>query len=195
MNPTIHNEDTSPLLHEQWEVSNYCSPHVRVLSRLHQLSGMGEGSIPVKYNTFCDVLNNICAYLHIWICTKHPEQNSVKCPLLLHVHQRLKYVNNSEAVHPKCDPHLLILKWELQYNNVLRHRSAPKKRKVILEVLHLLATRYLSFILKSVDCEWTVWWLKHTISKLLLQVSMYSHHPYSSASGWCLFPLCIFLLY
>lgn len=156
MNPTIHKEDTSPLLHEQWEVSNYCSPYVRVLSLLHQLSGKGGESIPVKHTTFCDVLNNIHAYLHIWIGTKHPEQNSAKCPLLLHVHQRLKYVNNSEAVHPKCDPHL-ILEWELQYNHVLRHGSTPQTRNVILEVLHLLATQYLSFILNSADCEWTVW--------------------------------------
>lgn len=120
----------------KWEFSNYRSPYVRVLSLLQQQSG--KESIPVKHSTFCDALNNSHAYLHICIGTKHPEQDNAKYPLLLHVHERLKYVNSSEAVHLKHDLHLLILERELKYNKVLRHGSAPQKRKVILKVLHLL---------------------------------------------------------
>ena len=58
-------------------------------------------------------------------------------------------MKNSEAVHLEHDPHHLILEPELQYNKVLRHVREPQKREVILEVLHLFGTRYLSLILDS----------------------------------------------
>lgn len=65
---------TSFLLQEQWEASNYCSPCVTTLSILHQLPAKDKESIPITQTSSCQVLNNIHAQLHTWICKEHPER-------------------------------------------------------------------------------------------------------------------------
>lgn len=133
----------------KWEFSNYRSPYVRVLSLLQQQSG--KESIPVKHSTFCDALNNSHAYLHIWIGTKHPEQDNTKYPLLLHVHERFKVCQQQWGCPPQT--------WSASPNprTGTQIQQGPKAWKCTPKEKGysqgFAPSWYLSFILDSVDSD------------------------------------------